>query len=177
VIGRARPLVDAPLVLLALIAASIARQASGNRTGTAALLEEAIQVTSGDSVVDRASHLPELARLAVSAGDVDLADRLLEGTEVLILERYRLARTAAQAVIAEARGDSDAALASFEQAAREWARWGNALELAHASFGAGRCLAALGRLEEARPHLAVAEAGFTALAAEGHAEAVRTFLR
>jgi class 3 adenylate cyclase/tetratricopeptide (TPR) repeat protein len=176
VIERARPLVDAPLVLLALIAASIAREASGNHTGTAALLEEAIQVTSGDSVVDRASHLPELARLAVSAGDTDLAERVLAGTEELLLERYRLARTAAQAVIAEAKGDADSALAAFEHAAREWARWGNALELAHASFGAGRCLRVLGRLEEAQPYFAVAEAGFNALGAEALVADVRALL-
>jgi tetratricopeptide (TPR) repeat protein len=169
--------VDAPLVLLALIAASIAREASGNHAGTVALIEEAIQVTSGDSVVDRASHLPELARLAVSAGDVDLAERILAGTEELLLPRYRLARTAAQAVIAEARGAVEEALGLYEQAGREWARWGNALERAHALFGAGRCLARLGRSEAARAALEEAAAGFEALGAGPILGEVHGYLR
>lgn len=133
-------------------------------------------MTAGESIVDRAAHLPELVRLAVAAGDVALAEHALEGTGELVLERYRLARTAAQAIIAEAKGDTDSALAAFEHAAREWARWGNALELAHASFGAGRCLRVLGRLEEARRHFAVAEARFTALGAEALADDVRAHL-
>src|SRR5206468_3488212 len=100
VLKRARPLIDAPLVLLALIAAGLARQASGDRAGTAELVRESLDLTAGESIVDRAGHLPELARLAVAAGDVALAEETLDGTEELVLERYRLARAAGQAVIA-----------------------------------------------------------------------------
>jgi class 3 adenylate cyclase/tetratricopeptide (TPR) repeat protein len=176
VLERARPLIDAPLVLLALIAAGLARQASGDRTGTVALVQEALEVTAGESIVDRASHLPELARLAVAAGDVTLAEQAVEGTEQLLLERYRLARTAAQAVIAEARGDSEQALASYERVAPEWARWGNASELAHTMFGAGRCLSRLGRPEEARAALEEAAGGFAALGAEPILVEIRGYL-
>jgi tetratricopeptide (TPR) repeat protein len=176
VLERARPLVDAPLVLLALLAASVARLASGDRAGTVALLQEAFELTTGESLVDRAAHLPELVRLAVAAGDIVLAERLLEGSDGLLLERYRLARTASLAVTAEARGATEEALDGHARAAQEWARWGNALERAHALFGVGRCLARLGRPEEARPVLEEAAAGFAALGAEPVLAEVRGYL-
>src|SRR5207244_6541927 len=78
VLEQARPLVDAPLVLLAIIAAGKARQASGNAAGTITLLGEALELTAGESLVDRAGQLPELVRLAVAAGDIPLAERFVE---------------------------------------------------------------------------------------------------
>jgi tetratricopeptide repeat protein len=91
----------------------------------------------------------------------------LDGTEGLVLERYRLARAAVQALIAEARGDSEQAVTAYRHVAQEWARWGNALERAHALFGAGRCLTALGRMEEAREPLTAAGSAFGSLGAVG----------
>jgi tetratricopeptide (TPR) repeat protein len=176
ILDRARPLLDAPLVVLAIVAAGIARAASGDRAGTAALLREAHALTAGDSLVDRAPHLPELARLAVAAGDPVLAEELLDGTEELVLERYRLARAAAQASIAEAVGQFDAAMVSFQQVAEEWARWGNAPERAHALFGAGRCLIRLGRSEEARGRLEEAAGLFQQLGAAPTLAAIRALL-
>jgi class 3 adenylate cyclase/tetratricopeptide (TPR) repeat protein len=176
VLERARPLLDPPLVVLAILAAGIARAASGDRAGTAALLREAHALTTGDSLVDRAPHLPELARLAVAAGDPVLAEELLDGTEELVLERYRLARAAARASIEEAVGELDAALVSFERVAEEWARWGNAPERAHALFGAGRCLTRLGRSEEARGRLEEAAGLFEQLGSAPTLAAVRAFL-
>jgi tetratricopeptide (TPR) repeat protein len=117
--------------------------------------------------VDRASHLPELARLAVAAGDVALTEQVLEGMEALVLERYRLATSTVQAVIDEATGESEQALGSYRQVAQEWDRGGNALERAHALFGQGRCLTALGRTEEARAALIAAGSAFTSLGAAG----------
>jgi class 3 adenylate cyclase/tetratricopeptide (TPR) repeat protein len=176
VLERARPLIDAPLVLLALIAAGLARQAAGDRAGTAALVREALEVTAGESIVDRASHLPELVRLAVAAGDVALAKQVLEGTEALVLERYRLARAAAQAAITEASGEWEHALGSYPPVAEEWERWGNALERAHALFGQGRCLTALGRAEEANAALGAAGSAFGSLGAVGKQAEVNAFL-
>jgi class 3 adenylate cyclase/tetratricopeptide (TPR) repeat protein len=176
VLERARPLIDAPLVSLALVAAGLARQASGDHAGAAALVREALDATAGESIVDRAGHLPELGRLAVAAGDVALAEQVLEGTETLVLERYRLAATTVQAMIAEARGETEQALRSYRQAAQEWERWGNALERAHALFGQGRCLSALGRMEEARAALTAAGSAFGGLGSVGKQTEVKAFL-
>jgi predicted ATPase/class 3 adenylate cyclase len=176
VLERARPLEDAPLVLLALLAAALARQASGDRAGTAAVLRDVLEVTAGDSIVDRASHLPELARLAVGAGDLPLAERLLAETDRLVLERYRLANSAARAVVLEASGQTEAALEAFESARHEWSRWGNVLEQAHAAWGAGRCLAALGR-DMSEQRLEEAVALFDRLGARPTAAAGRSLLR
>ncbi len=175
VLERARPLVDAPLVLLALLAAALGRQASGEPAGTAALLREVLEVTGGDSIVDRASHLPELARLAVAAGDLPLAERLLAETDQLVLERYRLANSAARAVVLEASGQTAAALEAFEGARLEWSRWGNVLEQAHAAWGAGRCLAALGH-DLSKPRLEEAVALFNRLGARPAQAAGRSLL-
>jgi class 3 adenylate cyclase/tetratricopeptide (TPR) repeat protein len=176
VLERARPQVDAPLVLLALLAASLARLAAGDLVGTVALLHEAFDVTTGESLVDRAAHLPELVRLSVAAGDVALAERMLEGSDELLLDRYLLARTAARAVIAEAKGDLEDALQGHARALEEWSRWGNALEQAHSAFGAARCLIKLGRGSEAGPHLQAAEAGFAALGATSLAADARSLI-
>ena len=113
-------------------------------------------------------------RLSVAAGDVELAGRLLEGTNELRLERYRLSLRSARAVLAEANGDSPHALVMYEDAAAAWDRWGHSLERAHALFGAGRCLARLGRSAEAGDRFEAAAAVFALLGAEPALAEVRS---
>jgi tetratricopeptide (TPR) repeat protein len=156
---------DPPLVLWAMIGAAVARLAATDRSGVAGLVREALELTKGDVVV-RAGELPHLVRLSVAAGDLELAERALEGTDTLGLERYRLALLSARAALTEARQQPEGALAMYEDAAGAWARWGHVLEGAHALFGAGRCLAGLGRLEEARKRFEAAAAAFARLGAE-----------
>jgi hypothetical protein len=62
----------------------------------------------------------------------------------------------AEAILAEARGESEKALQGYEQVARDWADYGNALEHALALYGAGRCLTELGRAPEGSERLATA---------------------
>ena len=62
----------------------------------------------------------------------------------------------------------------YEDAAAAWARWGHVLEGAHALFGAGRCLAGLGRLEEARARFEAAAVAFARLGAEPALAEVRS---
>ena len=64
--------------------------------------------------------------------------------------------------------------AVYEDAAVRWERWGHALERAHALFGAGRCLAGLGRLQEARARFEAAAAAFARLGAEPALAEVRS---
>jgi hypothetical protein len=86
-----------------------------------------------------------------------------------------VARVAAQAVLLEAAGQTQAALEAFEHVLQEWSGWGNALEQAHAAWGAGRCLAALGRAAAARERLAAAEQLFGDLGADAAQRTVRSF--
>jgi tetratricopeptide (TPR) repeat protein len=173
---RARLVEDPPLQVWAMIAAAIARLASLDRPGTAALVGEVLEITRGGGVIVRAAELPHLVRLAVGAGDQALAESALEGTEGLRLERYRLSRLAAQAVLDEARGQQGRALDAYEEAARRWTEHGHVFERAHALFGAGRCLASLGRVDEARPRLAAARDAFDRLDAQPTLVQMRPFL-
>jgi hypothetical protein len=109
--------------------------------------------------------LPTLSRLAVDSGARDLAIELLEGMEDHRLERYRLALMSARAVVDEARGELQAALDGYDEAAGAWARWGHSVEKAYALLGSGRCLIGLGRTEEARDRLGAARTMFARLGA------------
>jgi class 3 adenylate cyclase/tetratricopeptide (TPR) repeat protein len=164
VLERARPLENAPLVLQAALAAAVARLATGDRPGTSALVREVLDMTSEDAEV-RADDLPTLSRLAVDSGARDLAIELLEGMEDHRLERYRLALMSARAVVDEARGELQAALDGYDEAAGAWARWGHSVEKAYALLGSGRCLIGLGRTEEARDRLGAARTMFARLGA------------
>jgi class 3 adenylate cyclase/tetratricopeptide (TPR) repeat protein len=164
VLERARPLENAPPVLQAALAAALTRLAAGDRPGTSVLVREVLDMTREDAEV-RAGEVPALSRLAVAAGDPDLAVKLLEGLEVLPLERYRLAFMSARAVVDEARGELQAALDTYDEAAGAWARWGHFVERAYALLGSGRCLIGLGRTEEARDRLEAARTMFAQLGA------------
>ena len=54
-----------------------------------------------------------------------------------------------RALVSEARGAFDDALLAFRSSASAWDRWSVPLEHGHALMGAGRCLRALDRPEEA----------------------------
>jgi class 3 adenylate cyclase/tetratricopeptide (TPR) repeat protein len=162
VLERARPLENAPPVLQAAVAAALSRLASGDRPGTIALVREVLDMTREDAEL-RASELPTLARLVAAAGATDLATDLLEGMEGLRLERYRLARMSARAILDEARGDLQRAMETYEEAAQAWAGWGHAVEQAYALLGSGRCLLGLGRPGDARERLNAAQTMFARL--------------
>jgi tetratricopeptide (TPR) repeat protein len=68
----------------------------------------------------------------------------------------QISSATAEAILAEARGESEKAWQGYEQVAADWADFGNALEHALALYGAGRCLAELGRSDEAAERLAAA---------------------
>ena len=166
VLSRARSMDDSPILVWALVGAGTARAGAGDAEGAARLAREALQVTEGQHAINRASELPHLVRLAVGAGDLALGADLVAGLESARLERYRLARASAEAVLAEARRDLHAALEGFQEAVRRWDAWGNHLERAHALTGVGRCLATAGRADEAEASFTAALAAFARLGAE-----------
>jgi hypothetical protein len=102
----------------------------------------------GTPNVERAAYyqpnLAEAVRTALAAGDAHLAARLAEasGPAYPMLEH---AIVTARALLAEHRGSHAEAAELFASAAERWERFEMPWERAHALFGQGRCLLALGR--------------------------------
>jgi len=106
-----------------------------------------------------------VVRTALVCGDVPLAQRLRDRFEPLTpLHRHVLA--SCDALLAEARGEPEAAAAGFADAAARWHDFGVVYEEALALLGQGRCLVALGRASEAAPVLEQAREVLTRLGAK-----------
>jgi hypothetical protein len=143
---------------VALLAAAEGR----NDDARDALLEvERITAATGAGPV---SGAPELIRTASLAGDADLARRLLEAN---LDNAGRSANivVSGRAVIAEAEGRFEEALAAYRDAADRWLAYGSVPERGFALVGQGRCLVALGRTGEANQPLREARAMFAGLGA------------
>ncbi len=110
-----------------------------------------------------AFRLPEMVRIAFEIGVPELTDPLVEICGSLTPVQQHALRTA-EALVAEHRGDLEAAVRSFEESAGRWNGFGVVWEEAHALLGLGRCLTALG-LAGARDHLLAARAIFERLGA------------
>ena len=95
-----------------------------------------------------AAYLPAMVRTALAAGEPDLANRLVSGFEAR--HPYGAhALVAADAALAEDRGDLADAAATYADAADRWERFGVIPEQAFALLGQGRCLVGLRRPAEA----------------------------
>ncbi len=93
-------------------------------------------------------YLPLMVRTALALGDVASAQRLVAGVEPR--QPYaQHALLAAEAALAEDRGDAQAAADAYDQAATRWQQFGVVPEQADALLGQGRCLLALGEVEQA----------------------------
>jgi len=79
-----------------------------------------------------------------AGGDPELAEPFLAGADAPAA-RYQHCLSTAGAVLAEARGDLDAAADRYDQASAGWRRFGVVLEHAQALLGLGRCATRLGR--------------------------------
>jgi hypothetical protein len=135
----------------------------GNQVTTVRLIEEIEEITR-DRPVFRSRHLPEILRLSVAAGALDLAARLLDGNANRAA-RHQHSVLSGRAVLSEAHGKPEEASALHVEAARRWAEYGFALEHGQAALGAGRCLVAVGRHREAADHLLEARRTFELLRA------------
>jgi hypothetical protein len=87
--------------------------------------------------------------------DLDLAERLMAGAAESLPRSKHMVLTS-RAVLEEARSEDEAAATHYLEAADAWREYGFRLEQAEALLGAGRCLLALGREDEATPVLAQA---------------------
>lgn len=133
--------------------------AVGHRDQAVELFSELLR-QPGSSGAD----LPGLIRTLVSLDRLDLAEQLVAVEEAAVPASQH-ARVAAQAVLAEARGDHRAALDGYTEAADRWHSFTDAVEEAFALMGCGRCLIALGRPDEAVPVLETSRHMFATMGA------------
>ncbi len=108
--------------------------------------------------------LPSAVRCALALGDETLAETFVESVEPL-QPIARKAVATAWTLAAEARGEREAATASYADVAAAWHEFEMPYEEAQAHLGQGRCLVALGRAPEAALALAHARAIFARLGA------------
>jgi ATP/maltotriose-dependent transcriptional regulator MalT len=163
---RDRALVETGHTLAACcIAAAAARMAMGDSVAALQLLADSEAPLRGKGGYWWADCLPLAVRTALAGGDSALAERLSESIKPLQpLSRHGIA--ACQSILAEARGDHEAAAHGFAAVALRWHDFGMPYEEAQALLGQGRCLVALGRAPEAAAPLAEAHAIFERLGAK-----------
>jgi tetratricopeptide (TPR) repeat protein len=161
---RAREIRDPQILVRSLVAAAVAALGMGDRAGAVALLDELLTMPSPFDI--RYWALPEGARVLVEAGETAMALRLVEGDgRDATVPNVRVASGYGRALVLEAEGDQQAALA-LHRAAADW--YGGRASIYHearALEGAGRCELALGRIAEGTADLEAAGAIFDRLGA------------
>ena len=149
----------------ALLTAAPVRLHLGDAGAALELLDEWEARPRPGSGPNYVAYLPEAVRTALAGGDDCLAARLADGIEsVLPMQRNVLATT--QGLLAERRGEHEAAAGAFAAAASCWHDFEMPHEEAQALLGRGRCLLALGRAPDAAAPLAAAREIFARLGAK-----------
>jgi class 3 adenylate cyclase/tetratricopeptide (TPR) repeat protein len=162
---RVRDNGDPQVLVPSLGNAAVIAAARGEIPEALGLVEELERATRGHPLY-RAHQLPGVARVCVGGRATELAETLLEGTDGSVFaSRFRYAAETARATLAEARGALEDAAPLYTDVAARWREHGFVLEQGHALHGAGRCLLALDRNEEAACSLTEARTLFQALGA------------
>jgi hypothetical protein len=131
-----------------LATVAFAQTALANPEHALALLREIEMTPDIRENISFAARLPLMVRTALTLGDLDLAQQLIDGVE----DRtpfHEHALIAATAALEEAHGRHGAAADDYSDAAQRWHTFGVVPEQAFALLGQGRCLVALGRTTEA----------------------------
>jgi class 3 adenylate cyclase/tetratricopeptide (TPR) repeat protein len=151
-LARARKIEDPQILAPALLVAALIEHAQGDGSAATGLIEEFATVAPRTSMY-RGNWVHEAVRLCTAAGALGLAESLLEGMQPALV-RHQHGLLTARAMLAEAQGRLEEAAELFADASQRWAEYGLPLERGQALLGAGRCLLALGRHEEAAATLA-----------------------
>jgi class 3 adenylate cyclase/tetratricopeptide (TPR) repeat protein len=168
-LARARRLDHWLGLVIACEPASAAALREGDLGTARDLLAEVADRPAGLYHEELAGRLPALVRCAVAAGEPGVGARLAEGAGDAGLPLHVHASVAAEALLAEARGELREAADIFAEAATRWEGFGATLEQAYAMQGRGRCLVALGD-RGAEPVLRDARALFAEMGARPRVE-------
>jgi class 3 adenylate cyclase/tetratricopeptide (TPR) repeat protein len=110
------------------------------------------------------AYLPALARVAIALDDAALCRQLAAGLQPRCAYAQH-SLTTVRAILAETEGHLDVAAAAYGDAAARWQQFEVVPERAHALYGQGRCLMALGRVSESTSSLGQARTLFADLGA------------
>ncbi len=136
---RAREVADPQTLIPALVQAALASAVGGDLEEAAALAAE-FERTARGQWVDADAGLPTVLRICVAAGELLLAQSLVDGAADVAYTPMSLhATTTGRAILAEARGQIKEAAALYREAAAGWGEWGSVVERAYALLGLGRC--------------------------------------
>jgi tetratricopeptide (TPR) repeat protein len=163
-LARARDIGDPQILTPALAVGAVIEQRQGNLLPAVALVRDLEEATRETPPQFRAQHVAEGARVAVSAGEISLARRLIEGAGAATT-RDNLSLATARAVVAEGEGSLDDAEGLYGRAAVGWGEFGHTLERGLAFLGGGRCLLGLEKRPEAEAALKEARDVFLGLGA------------
>jgi class 3 adenylate cyclase/tetratricopeptide (TPR) repeat protein len=148
----------------ALLAVAPVRLGLGDTDGALATLTEWESLPRPGSGPNYVAYLPEAVRTALAGHDAGLAARLVEGIES-VLPMQRSVLCTVRSLLAQQRGEGEAAAAGFADAASRWHDFGVPYEEAQALLGRARCLLMLDLASDATPVLAEARKIFTRLGA------------
>jgi class 3 adenylate cyclase len=162
-LSRARQIGDPQVLVPALTAGALIKQARGDLWEAVRLMEELDRATPVGAP-DRAVALPNALRVCAAAKAIGLGERLINAITGST-GRAKLAVVTAKAVEAEFRGEVERAAEQYAEAAARWDDFGSLLERGHALFGAGRSLLGMGRGAEAAAKLEEAREIFVRLQA------------
>ena len=168
----ARQIDDLQVLGPALATHAMARAEAGAAGDAVAAIEELDGLSRERSSAYREAHLPDLVETCVRIDRLDVAERILDGTEGT-QPRQRHSVRAAEAIFAAARGDHETALVAFDEARAAWEEFGSAFEQARSELGAGLALRAVGRTAEAAERLDAAASLFDVLGASPWAARAR----
>jgi hypothetical protein len=155
---------QADYTLPCLATSALVRTELGDDRAAAALLAEIESDASTYESANYPAFLPAMVRAALATSDPELAQRLVAGVEPRT-PYHEHALAAANATLAEAKGDVEKAAAGYADAAARWQAFGVVPEYAYALLGQGRCLLARGRTNEATTALTQAARIFQSLKA------------
>jgi hypothetical protein len=139
---------DVQDLVIGLGSSALARAALGQSEAAARLLAELAETTEVRETPYYPALLSPMVRAALGIRDPGLAERLASGVE----PRYPYAEhalVAANAALAEDRGDLQTAADAYAEAADRWERFGVVPEQAFALLGQGRSMLGLSRPTEA----------------------------
>ncbi len=135
---RARESGDPQVLVPGLATAALVASAQMEVATALERVSELESLTRGGAPTWRSLCLAWPARIAAAAGDLELAEAFLDGSEHASAWDG-CARPAARATIAEARGLLDDAATLYREAAERWGEYGSVVEQAYALLGLGPC--------------------------------------